>query len=99
MRYLVFRRDTGTYEVVRPGKVTLELPVPEHIEKPSYYYQYEPPSISEGSSEIKRKIQIDKMRESCKLAANILNDCGKLVQVRLTGAPTSHRNNKTIFYV
>lgn len=76
-----FRRDSGTYEVVRPGNVSDEQHVPDHIVKPSYYFQYEPPRMPVGFAEVKRDGQIEKLRESCRIAANVLKKCANIVQV------------------
>lgn len=89
---IIFRHDSGTYDIVRPGRITVELHVPEHILKPSYYYQYEPPSISEGNIEIKRPGQVEKLRESCRIAANILKNCSNIVQVRVNGRCVATNN-------
>lgn len=55
--------------------------VPDHIAKPKYYNVRNQPSRTDGNIEIKNEDQILKMRESCRLAANILNQCGKILRV------------------
>lgn len=75
--------DTGIYHIVRPGNVTPERLVPEHIDKPIYYFdQYPPDLFTSGKPEIKLPSAINAMRESCKLAANILHRCGQILKVR-----------------
>lgn len=52
--------------------------MPEQIDKPLYYYpsgRVEPPEVPE----IKSQEAISRMRESCRLAAEILSKCGQLV--------------------
>lgn len=82
LKIIHFSRDTGTYQIVRPGKVTDEQPVPAHIKKPTYYYHYEAPQTTDGNVDIKGEREIVKMRKSCQLAANILKSCSNIVQVR-----------------
>lgn len=55
--------------------------VPDHIVKPPYYETLNKPSLTTGTIEIKNEEQISFMRESCKLAANILKKCGDIVKV------------------
>lgn len=64
-----------------PGKVSSERPVPDHIVKPPYYHVPNQPSNTLGPIEIKSDEQIQRMRDSCKLAANILESCRALVKV------------------
>ncbi|XP_055640494.1 methionine aminopeptidase 1D, mitochondrial [Toxorhynchites rutilus septentrionalis] len=64
--------DLGTCNLVEPGTVSPERSVPGHITKPDYYFVRNSPSSGEGSPEIKTDVQILGMRESCRLAANIL---------------------------
>lgn len=61
-----------------------ERPVPDHITKPHYYFELTEPSSTAGPIELKSPEQILGMRESCKLAANILNKCGPILRVGLT---------------
>lgn len=73
----IFRYDLGKCNLVEPGKVSPERPVPKHINKPSYYFVRNSPSSGDGPPEIKTDSQIQSMRDSCKLAANILKKtCG-----------------------
>lgn len=60
-----------------------ENPVPENIPKPHYYYKLNKPSGFKLEPEIKSSEEIIGMRESCKLAANILHKCQNIVQVRI----------------
>lgn len=60
-----------------------ERPIPDHIDKPLYYYpsgRVEPPKVPE----IKSADTIQRMRESCRLAAEILRRCGELVAPGIT---------------
>lgn len=66
------------------GKVTENrYEVPEHINKPYYYFKPNKPSSTIGKIEIKNEQQIEGMRRSCKLAANILQICNDVVKVSL----------------
>lgn len=56
--------------------------VPDHIRKPHYYSVPNKPSNTTGKVEIKNEEQIEGMRRSCKLAANILKKCNEVVKVR-----------------
>lgn len=78
-----FRKRFGQFEIISPASVSPELIVPEHIAKPPYYTTGQPTS-SPSRAEIKSKEQINVMRESCRLAAEILNKCGNLISVGLT---------------
>ncbi|XP_050086132.1 methionine aminopeptidase 1D, mitochondrial [Anopheles aquasalis] len=67
------RYDFGKCNTISEvGIVSPERSVPEHIPKPSYYFVRNSPSSGEGRPEIKSKEQIDGMRRSCQLAADIL---------------------------
>lgn len=86
-----FSPDEGNYEVIKPRFVSVERDVPDHIKKPKYYYQYQPPDIfSSETAEIKGERKINKMRDSCRLAANILEKCSKLIQVCGLSHPFLH---------
>lgn len=75
--------DTGVYHVVRPGNVSPMSFLPEHIEKPPYYYEDDVPDLFKSPKiEIKRPKAIASMRDSCRLAANILNKCEKILKVK-----------------
>ncbi|XP_055597952.1 methionine aminopeptidase 1D, mitochondrial [Uranotaenia lowii] len=76
--------DFGTCNLVEPGSVSPECSVPEHITKPDYYYVRNSASDCTGKPEIKTTEQIHRMRESCKLAANILKKTCSMVEVGIT---------------
>lgn len=65
-----------------PGNVSAKNSVPDSVEKPDYFYGGAPKTPASESAEIKGKQQIARMRESCKLAANILKKTAAIVQVR-----------------
>lgn len=73
----------GRYAIVTPGNVSPKLHVPDHIEKPTYYYDGNP-QVGPEIPEIKSDAQIAKMRDSCRLAANILKAVGDTVKVGMT---------------
>lgn len=74
--------DTGNYEIVRPGRVSRERPVPDHIEKPSYFQFVEEPDLfTSARPEIKMLSGVEAMRKSCRLAANILDKCSEILKV------------------
>lgn len=74
--------DTGKYEIVVPGNVSAEREVPDHIKKPDYYFTYIPPDRPAVSKpEIKLNNQIIALRESCEIAATILEKCSKILEV------------------
>jgi methionyl aminopeptidase len=75
--------DYGKFNIVEPGSVSPQKQVPDYIPKPSYYVTGEPSEVMEAP-EIKNHRQILGMRESCKLAANILKRVGNYVKVGLT---------------
>lgn len=84
IRQIFFKaRNLGRCELVREaGKVSKERwTVPDHIVKPPYYETLNKPSLTSGKIEIKSDEQIAGMRESCRLAANILKKCGELIKV------------------
>jgi methionyl aminopeptidase len=72
-----------------------ERNVPETVVKPPYYFEMNRPSSHSGKPEIKTIEQINKMRESCKLAANVLKKCDQIVAVR-TFICQVHRTIPTI---
>uniref|UniRef100_A0A8D8GHJ0 Methionine aminopeptidase n=1 Tax=Culex pipiens TaxID=7175 RepID=A0A8D8GHJ0_CULPI len=78
------RYDFGKCNLVELGQVSPERPVPEHIAKPKYYFVRNSPSSGEGRPEIKTDRQIQGMRDSCKLAANILKQACSLAQEGIT---------------
>lgn len=82
-RFLYNKYNLGTCQpIFDVGKVSEDrFTVPDHIDKPPYYVtQQRPPD--EKEIEIKNAEQIQRMRESCKLAANILKKCGQEIKVR-----------------
>jgi methionyl aminopeptidase len=81
--FSILRRNLGACELVtKPGKVSKERwTVPDHIVKPPYYEIPNKPSKTTGRIEIKSEFQIAGMRESCKLAANILKKCSAIIRV------------------
>jgi methionyl aminopeptidase len=64
--------------------------VPDHINKPHYYFKLNKPSYTIGKIEIKNETQIEGMRKSCKLAANILKKCSEVVKVGATTEEIDH---------
>lgn len=76
-----FRTNFGEYRLVETGKVSPRRVVPDDIRKPSYYATGLP-SEAPQFPEVKSESQIQKMRESCRLAANILKNVENIVQVR-----------------
>lgn len=78
-------KDLGVCEIIRDaGKVsTARWTVPDHIIKPPYYETMEPTKQTLGKIEIKTDEQIWRMRESCKLAANILKSCSAVAKVSI----------------
>lgn len=62
------------------GKVSPSRSVPDHIQKPSYHATGIPPD-GPKFPEIKSKEQIEKMRASCRLAANILKKVEDSIEV------------------
>lgn len=85
-RFFFKTKNLGTCELIHEvGKVsTARWIVPDHIQKPSYYDTKNKPSRTYGTIEIKNEEQIARMRESCKLAANILDKCKGIVNVGVT---------------
>lgn len=81
---LSFRYDLGTYEIVKPGKVSPELLVPDHIQKPPYYFEYLPPCDTDGKPAPKLRTQVKGVRESGKIAANILKKTSTILQPGIT---------------
>ena len=67
-------------KAVRPGRVSGARHVPDHIPKPLYVLSgIVPPQ--EGEAEIKTSDQIQRMRESCGIAREVLKVTGQAVQV------------------
>lgn len=63
------------------GNVSPELPIPDYIVKPDYYYERKTPTSTLGTVEIKEAIDIDCMRTTCQIAAKILHSCVEIVKV------------------
>lgn len=82
--YFHLGNSFGTCNIVKPGNVSPELSVPDHIVKPDYYYEFIAPGNRDNASapEIKSLQDIEQMRETCKLAANILKSCENIIKVR-----------------
>lgn len=68
------------------GTVSAELPVPEHIAKPDYYYSGGTPAPHphQTTAEIHTPDAIRRLRRSCLLAARILHSCAALVHAGTT---------------
>lgn len=68
--------------MVRPGNVSSMRYVPDDIEKPPYCYVDDVPDLFKSyKNEIKLSKAIAAMRDSCRLAANILDKCGEILKV------------------
>ncbi|KAI5644909.1 metallopeptidase family m24 domain-containing protein [Phthorimaea operculella] len=74
----------GVYEKVMPVETTPSRIVPDHIVKPDYALTGRTKIVVPELPEIKDVNQIRGMRRSCKLAANILAQVGKIVQPGVT---------------
>lgn len=56
--------------------------VPDEIDKPPYFYTDDIPDLFKSyKNEIKMPKAIAAMRDSCRLAANVLDKCGEIVKV------------------
>lgn len=67
------------------GRVSAELPVPEHIAKPDYYYSATPAAHPhELCAEIHSADSIRRLRSACQLAARILHSCAALCRPGIT---------------
>ncbi|KAJ3648744.1 hypothetical protein Zmor_020523 [Zophobas morio] len=75
--------DNGKFSIVEPGNISDPQPVPDYIAKPSYHLTGEPIERIE-IPEVKNSVQIVKMRESCKLAANVLREVENYIKVGIT---------------
>lgn len=75
------KSNFGKYKIVTPGIVSPRLEVPDHIPKPSYFATGVPDDVIPDIPEIKNSEQILRMRDSCKLAASILNKVEKIIEV------------------
>ncbi|XP_005188974.3 methionine aminopeptidase 1D, mitochondrial [Musca domestica] len=83
-RFSKNKPNFGTCNTVEIGNVSEEREVPEHIVKPDYYYKPMPPGFTLGEPEIKNQQQIECMRNSCKLAAQVLKSCTDIIKVGVT---------------
>lgn len=80
------RKDTN-YKIVKPGNVSKQIThdsIPNHIILPPYAKSGIPPPINDQKPEMKSKEDIEKMRNACKLARNVLIQAGDIVRVGLT---------------
>lgn len=68
---------------LRRGKVSLRLPVPDHIQKPPYTSSTLLPEIS-SEYQIHNAESIAHMRAACELAAQVLDNAGTLVKPSVT---------------
>lgn len=73
--------QNGTRKRLRPGKLSLRRPVPDHIVKPPYVASKKPPGMVSGS-EVHDAQGIECMRASGRLAAQVLQYAGTLVKVK-----------------
>ncbi|KAF7993315.1 hypothetical protein HCN44_006375 [Aphidius gifuensis] len=73
----------GKYEIVTLWNVSKMHDVPSHIQKPSWYKAWTSEKLPD-EIEIKNDIQIEKMRQSCKLAKKILNSVELLIEPGVT---------------
>lgn len=68
--------------MVRPGNVSSMRYVPDSIERPPYCFEEDIPDLFKSyKNEIKMSKAIAAMRDSCRLAANILDKCGEILKV------------------
>lgn len=76
------------YRTILTGNISAHRHVPKHIAKPPYVGQSWLNLIKHGfrnrQAEVKTAIQINKMRDSCSLARDILNMAGELVKPGIT---------------
>lgn len=77
--FLTFRRKFGVYEIVVPVETTPSRIVPEKIELPDYITGKL--LIIPKWPEVKDEEQIDGMRQSCRLASDILSKIRTFVKV------------------
>ncbi|KAI4468543.1 methionine aminopeptidase [Holotrichia oblita] len=73
----------GKYEIVEPANVSPIRSVPQHIKTPNYISGSETTDILDYP-EIKNETQIASMRDSCKLAAKLLQKLGDFIQIGTT---------------
>ncbi|GJQ66353.1 hypothetical protein Trydic_g4393 [Trypoxylus dichotomus] len=77
------KMNFGNYGIVTPGKVSPIRTVPKHIKTPNYILGSPTMSVPD-IPEIKSEIQIAGMRDSCRLAAKLLQIIGQFIQVGKT---------------
>lgn len=65
---------------MKPGFVREGHVVPEHVKRPSYF-DTSLPHPGPNEPEIKTVAQIERMRDSCRLARFILDSVGKHIKV------------------
>lgn len=91
MDYLIICRERESQQLtpkvkrrppLRRGRVSPELPVPDHIPRPAYVGSSELPEIA-SEHQIPGSQGIADMRAACELAARVLDSAGKLVRVSL----------------
>lgn len=86
IRTLLFSKkrppNFGKYALVQPGQVSERKFVPDNIKTPSYYHTGEPKE-QVRCPDIKNERQIQGMKDSCRLAANILKTVGESIKVRI----------------
>ncbi|KAI8122893.1 mitochondrial, Methionine aminopeptidase 1D [Lucilia cuprina] len=78
------KNDFGKCNTVSIGNISPERHVPNYINVPDYYHKAMGPGSTLGLPEIKTELQIKKMRESCRLAADILKSCQEIIKVGVT---------------
>ncbi len=69
-------------QLVRPGVVAPELPVPPEIERPDYFETYRP--VRTRESMVKDPDVIERMRKACRIAHDILEEVGEAVAPGVT---------------
>ncbi|XP_071446369.1 methionine aminopeptidase 1D, mitochondrial [Hetaerina americana] len=83
------KHSFGRYSIVHPGYVSPGREVPPHINRP-IYDDSQLSNQGYGKPEIKDKEQIRCLRESCKLAKEILNAVGKFIMAGITTDEIDH---------
>lgn len=75
-------RKIGRRPPLRRGRVSPQLPVPDHIPRPPYVGSSMLPEIA-SEHQVPGSEGIADMRTACELAARVLESAGKLVRVKL----------------
>lgn len=87
VRHLLFAKKSqphfGKYSIVQPADITKTKLVPDNVPKPSYHETGQPLEKI-PHPEVKNMKQIQGMRDSCKLAANVLKTVGESIKVGQT---------------